>query len=93
MPYPPPPPGSGWLYTDGVRSQLDALVHIDAEDIDYVYDWRLQQEHELKVKKGSGMSNDAVRRFVDACTFPSPFLSAIADELQICRGMNCILRR
>jgi len=41
-------------------------VHIDAEDINYVYDWRLQQEHELKAKKGSGMSDDAVRRFVDA---------------------------
>ena len=57
---------------DGVRSQLDALVHIDAENIDYVYDWRLQQEHELKMKKGSGMNDDAVRRFVDACTSLRP---------------------
>jgi pantothenate kinase-related protein Tda10 len=46
---------------------LDVLVHIDAEDIAYVYQWRLQQEHALIAAKGQGMSDDSVREFVNGC--------------------------
>jgi D-glycerate 3-kinase len=46
---------------------LDVLVHIDAEDLAYVYDWRLEQEHWLIATKGQGMSDEAVRKFVDGC--------------------------
>lgn len=44
---------------------LDVLVHMDAQDISFVYDWRITQEHMLIEAKGQGMSDDEVRRFVD----------------------------
>lgn len=42
----------------------------DAEDISYVYDWRIQQEHGLIASRGSGMTNDQVTEFVDGCATP-----------------------
>jgi D-glycerate 3-kinase len=48
-----------------ITDQLDAFIHIDAFDPLYVYQWRLEQEHALWEKKGSGMSDDEVTRFVD----------------------------
>ncbi|EJS43572.1 YGR205W [Saccharomyces arboricola H-6] len=35
------------------------------DDIKNVYEWRLQQEHELISKVGKGMTNEQVRAFVD----------------------------
>ncbi|CAN6643464.1 probable ATP-dependent kinase Tda10p [Trichomonascus vanleenenianus] len=48
-----------------IWDEFDALVHLDAEDIGYVYDWRLEQEHKMIALKGSGMSDAGVRKFVD----------------------------
>lgn len=50
------------------NSQLDAFIHIDAADLQCVYKWRLEQEAGLRTKKGSGMTDDQVRIFVDGCT-------------------------
>lgn len=50
---------------DEITSQFDGLVHIDAEDPLYVYAWRKEQEHNLIKAKGSGMSDDEVKNFVD----------------------------
>ncbi|KAK5957173.1 hypothetical protein OHC33_001543 [Knufia fluminis] len=50
---------------DEITSQYDGLIHIDAEDPLYVYEWRLEQEHNLKKAKGSGMSDEEVKNFVD----------------------------
>lgn len=50
---------------DEFTSQFDALVHIDAEDPSFVYDWRQEQEHNLIKAKGSGMTDEQVKRFVD----------------------------
>lgn len=50
---------------DEITSQFDGLIHIDAEDPLYVYDWRLEQEHNLIKAKGSGMTDDEVKTFVD----------------------------
>ncbi|RVX65769.1 hypothetical protein B0A52_10375 [Exophiala mesophila] len=50
---------------DQLTSQLDAFVHIDAADPQYVYQWRLQQEAGLRAAKGSGMTDDEVKHFVD----------------------------
>jgi D-glycerate 3-kinase len=50
---------------DQLTDQLDAFIHIDAADSIYVYKWRLEQEHGLWETKGSGMSDDSVRKFVD----------------------------
>lgn len=50
---------------DKLTDQLNALVHIDAEDLQFVYKWRLQQEEGLRASKGSGMTDDQVKHFVD----------------------------
>jgi len=50
---------------DAITDQLDAFIHIDAADPQYVYQWRLQQEKDLWEKKGSGMTDEQVRKFVD----------------------------
>lgn len=51
---------------DVVTDLFDAFIHIDAEDTEYVYDWRLQQEHQLIRERGTGMTNEQVVKFVDA---------------------------
>jgi D-glycerate 3-kinase len=50
---------------DQITDQLDALIHIDAQDLQYVYKWRLEQEADLREKKGTGMTDNQVRHFVD----------------------------
>lgn len=51
---------------DVVTDLLDAFIHIDAEDIEYVYGWRLEQEQVLRRERGIGMTDEQVVRFVDA---------------------------
>jgi len=51
---------------DGLTSRLDAFIHIDAEDTEYVYAWRLQQEAQLRRDRGVGMTDEQVVKFVDA---------------------------
>lgn len=42
-------------------------MHIDAEDTEYVYEWRRQQEAQLRREnEGRGMSDEQVVKFVDA---------------------------
>jgi D-glycerate 3-kinase len=48
-----------------ITDQLDAFIHIDAQDSQYVYKWRLQQEAGLRETKGAGMTDEQVRHFVD----------------------------
>jgi D-glycerate 3-kinase len=50
---------------DALTNQLDAFIHIDAADPQYVYKWRLQQEEGLREKRGSGMTDEQVKNFVD----------------------------
>lgn len=50
---------------DEITSQFDGLIHIDAEDPLYVYGWRKEQEHNLIKAKGSGMTDEQVKNFVD----------------------------
>ncbi|KAF2709420.1 P-loop containing nucleoside triphosphate hydrolase protein [Pleomassaria siparia CBS 279.74] len=44
---------------------FDFMIHIDTNDLQNVYHWRLQQEHALIAKKGSGMSDAAITAFVN----------------------------
>lgn len=47
---------------------IDAFVHIDAENLAWVYEWRQEQEDALRRDKGdekAGMSKEEVVRFVD----------------------------
>ena len=39
----------------------------DAENVQYVYAWRLEQEAGLRKAKGSGMTDDQVVEFVNDC--------------------------
>lgn len=44
---------------------LDAFIMLQAQHTEYVYDWRLQQEHALWSAKGTGMTDEEVGAFVD----------------------------
>jgi D-glycerate 3-kinase len=44
---------------------FDFFIHIDTEDLENVYTWRLEQEHKLIAAKGQGMSDERVRAFID----------------------------
>ncbi|KAG0132634.1 P-loop containing nucleoside triphosphate hydrolase protein [Tuber indicum] len=50
---------------DTITDSLNALIHIDAEDISCVYDWRIEQEHDLISSRGRGMTDDQVIEFVN----------------------------
>lgn len=43
----------------------------DAEDTQYVYDWRQQQEAAMRASKGTGMSVEQVNDFVNGCKRPA----------------------
>ena len=45
--------------------KLDAVVWLNAQDINFVYAWRLQQELALKAALGNGMTDEQVKDFVD----------------------------
>lgn len=49
-------------------AMLDALLFLKAPNFELVYEWRLQQEHKLRAKKGSAakgiMSDTEVARFI-----------------------------
>ncbi|KAL3475250.1 P-loop containing nucleoside triphosphate hydrolase protein [Aspergillus californicus] len=50
---------------DVLTNQFDALIHIDAQDNHFVYDWRQEQERTLRAAKGIGMTEEQVNHFVD----------------------------
>lgn len=48
-----------------IWNMFDIFVCIKTNNIDNVYKWRIQQEHELIKIKGSGMRDSDVEKFVD----------------------------
>ncbi|KAJ5929576.1 hypothetical protein N7454_006526 [Penicillium verhagenii] len=50
---------------DALTDKFDALVHIDARDSRFVYEWRQEQERSLRASKGTGMTEEQVNHFVD----------------------------
>lgn len=48
-----------------IWAPFDAFVRLVPKDMQYIYKWRLQQEHELVAERGMGMSDLEVRAFVD----------------------------
>lgn len=50
---------------DVLTDVLDAFVHVDAEELGFVYEWRQEQEKRLREETGEGMSEEMVGRFVD----------------------------
>ena len=57
---------------DQLTDQLDALIHLDAENLMFVYDWRSESERKLRKTKGSGMTDKEVVDFVNGCAHLSP---------------------
>ncbi|UKZ60058.1 uncharacterized protein TrAtP1_001345 [Trichoderma atroviride] len=54
---------------DQVTDMFGAFLHIDSENIEYVYDWRQEQEEHLRLARGdpdAGMTREQVIKFVDA---------------------------
>lgn len=64
---------------DQLTDQLDALIHLDAEEPMFVYEWRSQSERKLREVKGSGMTDDQVIKFVDGCTLSPARILAATD--------------
>ncbi|KAJ5389490.1 uncharacterized protein N7496_000558 [Penicillium cataractarum] len=50
---------------DALTDKLDALIHIDAQNLRFVYEWRQEQERTLRAAKGTGMTEEQVNHFVD----------------------------
>ncbi|KAJ5156765.1 hypothetical protein N7492_009568 [Penicillium capsulatum] len=50
---------------DVLTDKLDALIHIDAQNLRFVYEWRQEQERTLRATKGTGMTEEQVNHFVD----------------------------
>lgn len=53
---------------DTLTDLFDAFIHIDAEDTQFVYSWRSEQEEHLRRDKGdpnAGMTPEQVVKFVD----------------------------
>lgn len=53
-------------YEDDLYPYFDIFIHLSPFKLDQVYQWRLQQEHHMKQTRGvDGLSDEAVRVFVD----------------------------
>lgn len=50
---------------DALTDQFDILIHLDAADPLFVYEWRREQEEALREAKGAGMTDEQVKNFVD----------------------------
>ncbi|KAL1891122.1 hypothetical protein Cpir12675_005091 [Ceratocystis pirilliformis] len=50
---------------DVVTEKFGSFIHIAASDVMFVYEWRLQQEKELRKERGIGMTDEQVVTFVD----------------------------
>lgn len=55
------------------------FIHIDTSDLRNVYAWRAEQEHRLIEERGQGMSDEAVRQFIDGYM---PSYEIYLDELR-----------
>ena len=66
---------------DQLTNQLDALIHLDAEDPMFVYEWRSQSERNLRETKGSGMTHEQVIDFVSGCMANPTLVLAATDYL------------
>jgi hypothetical protein len=67
-----------------LHAAFDAWVVIALQDIDYVYQWRLDAEHRMKDSGKNGMSDsqvaDFVRRFMPAYRMYLPTLHGLRNE-------------
>ncbi|CAG8512453.1 7785_t:CDS:2 [Paraglomus brasilianum] len=52
-------------YETSLYPFIDIFIHIDTEDINVVYKWRLEQEHRMIAKGMTGMTDIEVKEFVN----------------------------
>jgi len=64
-------------------------VFSDAENTQYVYDWRLQQESAMRASKGTGMTDEQVVNFVNGCMLPPSPNRIYADTSQTTQLTSC----
>ena len=74
---------------DQLTDQLDALIHLDAEDPMFVYEWRSQSERKLRETTGSAMTDEQVVDFVNGC-MPSPTLILAATDHNRLPGIRAL---
>lgn len=64
---------AGCIHSPVSRLRGSCLLSLDnssdAEDLQYVYEWRLEQEAGLRRSKGSGMTDQEIVNFVNGCSF------------------------
>lgn len=72
---------------DALTNYFDAFIHLDAEDTRWVYEWRLEQEEKLRKEKGTGMTDEQVRKFVDGY-YPAYELYTEKLRLGVLRGQG-----
>ncbi|KAH8696825.1 P-loop containing nucleoside triphosphate hydrolase protein [Phaeosphaeriaceae sp. PMI808] len=66
---------------------FDFFIHIDTADLRNVYTWRLQQEHKMIEAKGTGMSDEQVRSFIDGyMSSYEVYLDQLREGLFVDRG-------
>ncbi|PVH86041.1 D-glycerate 3-kinase [Cadophora sp. DSE1049] len=70
-----------------VNETFDAFIHVDAEETEYVYKWRQEQEEALRRERGSGMSEEQVVRFVDGY-YPAYELYTDALRVGVFKGQE-----
>ncbi|EEB07893.1 glycerate kinase [Schizosaccharomyces japonicus yFS275] len=72
---------------------VDAIVQLKAQDINYVYSWRLQQEHELIQKTHHGMTDEQVKQFIDNyMPMYDMYLDQLSDQVHTAtNGLEIIL--
>lgn len=53
-------------FASSIYPSFTTFIQIEPESFDYVFDWRLEQEHWMKAKNGGkGMSDEQVQKFVE----------------------------
>lgn len=75
---------------------FDCFIHLDATDPMLVYTWRQEAETKMIAAKGTGMTEEQVKRFVDGCrcwvNIPSlllnQILTTIAYRLPLIRALH-----
>lgn len=53
-------------FSSSIYPSFTSFIQIEPKSYDYVFNWRLQQEHNMKAKNGDkGMSDEQVQKFVE----------------------------
>jgi D-glycerate 3-kinase len=81
-------------FYDCINQMLDCFFQIKAQNIDYVYTWRWQQEETMKQKLGGkvGLSFDQVRDFVHRfMPIYDIYLPQLEKQTIVLKGKSCCI--